>query len=356
MVMNVSVGIVGLPNAGKSTLFNALLGRQIAQTASHPFTTIEPNIGVVAVPDPKLEKLVQLIKPKRAVPATIKFIDIAGLIKNAYQGEGLGNQFLSQIRSTDAILHIVRAFSNPSVSRVETETDSQKQAEIVNLELAMSDLEIVKRQLEEAKKKARTNPETAKLAKILEKIFKTLNEGKTEHLLTGEEKLLLKDFNFLTLKPVIYVLNVDENGPAENQKLPDQFQAIEVSALLESNLAELSPEERNQYLQEYGKKEVGLDRVIQKAYQVLNLVTFYTVKGGQEVTAWPIPKGSTALQAAGQVHTDMAKGFVKAQVINVDKLLAAGSWVEAGKRGLLRLEGKDYLVQDEDVSEFKFSK
>lgn len=296
--MSLSVGIVGLPNSGKSTLFNALLSRQIAQVAEYPFTTIEPNTGVVEVPDERLNKLAELIKPEKVVPAAVKFIDIAGLVKGAHQGEGLGNKFLGHIREVDAILHIVRAFNNPSVSHVHGKIDPPTDIEIVNLELEL-----------------------------------------------GEIK-----------KPMIYVLNISEDQIAKEAKalFPAlKEEVIPVCAKLEMDLAELSPEERREYLVELGIKESGLDKVIKSAYKLLGLITFFTIKGGKQVQAWPIKEGSTALDAAGLVHTDFAKGFVKAEVIGVNELLEIGGWKEAQEKGKIRLEGKDYEVCDGEVIEFK---
>ncbi len=308
--MSLSVGIVGLPNSGKSTLFNALLSRQIAQVAEYPFTTIEPNTGVVEVPDERLEKLVQLIsreagsrsagKPAR-VPAAIKFVDIAGLVKGAHEGEGLGNKFLSHIREVDAIVHVLRVFKNPNVIHVQGKIDPQEDAEIVNLELKLAEIK----------------------------------------------------------KPTIYVLNVDEGQL--NEKLSNypiiqsSNQLIVICAKLEADLADLSAEERKEYLEEAGVKESGLDKLIKAAYRLLDLITFFTIKGGQQVQAWPIKQESTALEAAGIVHTDFAQGFIKAEVTAFPDLIVAGGWRKAQELGKTRLEGKGYKVRDGDVVEFKFS-
>lgn len=298
--MSLSVGIVGLPNSGKSTLFNALLSRQIAQVAEYPFTTIEPNAGVVEVPDERLDKLVQLIKPEKVVPAAIKFIDIAGLVKGAHQGEGLGNKFLGHIREVDAIVHIVRTFTNPQVSHVYGKIDPQNDIEIVNLELEL-----------------------------------------------GEIK-----------KPTIYILNISEDQIGKEPKdlfLNLKEEVISVCAKLEMDLAELSVKERKEYLTESGIKETGLDKVIRAAYKLLGLITFFTIKGGKQVQAWPIKEGANALDAAGLVHTDFAKGFIKAEVISFKELVEASSWKEAQEKGKIRLEGKDYIMRDGDVIEFKVS-
>ncbi|HUW21703.1 MAG TPA: redox-regulated ATPase YchF [Candidatus Bathyarchaeia archaeon] len=355
--MSLSVGIVGLPNAGKSTLFNALLGCQIAEVAERPFTTIEPNTGVVVIPDSRLERLGQLIKPEKLVSATIKFIDIAGLVKGAHKGEGLGNQFLSQIRFCDAILHLVRAFSNPRVVRPEESLNPLADAEIVNLEMALADLEIVERSLIEAKKKARVNSDMAALVGVLEKIKAALGKDQVtiRTQLTDEEKEIIKELNLLTLKPMIYILNVDESGRGQDKNLPSSFPVLEICAALQAELTGLENSERQEFAGEFGLEEGALNQLIKEAYQLLDLITFYTIKGGKEVHAWPIRKGTKAVVAAGQVHTDMARGFIKAEVINVDQLLSIGSWQRSKELGKLQLQGKDYKVTDGDVVEFKFS-
>jgi small GTP-binding protein len=287
--MSLSVGIVGLPNAGKSTLFNALATRRLAETAPRPFTTINPHEAVVALPDNKLEKLSQLIKPEITIPATVTFIDIAGLVKGAHKGEGLGNQFLAKIREVDAIVHVVRVFKDESVAHVQGKIDPQEDIEIVNLELELGGI-------------------------------------------TG--------------KPVIYVFNCDENEVG-TFKLAS-YPGINIAAKLEEEMIDFTPEERKEYL-----KESGLERLIKKAYELLGLITFYTIKGGKEVHAWSLKRGATALDAAGEVHTDFAKNFIKAEAINVDELLAEGGWQQAKEKGKVILEGKDYIVKDNDVIEFK---
>lgn len=355
--MALSIGIIGLPNAGKSTLFNALLDRQAAKVAERPFTTIEPNTGVVPVPDERLKKLAALVKPDKVVTATVTFIDIAGLVKGAHRGEGLGNKFLSHIRSCDAILHLVRAFSGSSVSRVESSVDPASDVEIVNLEMVMADFEIVSLKLEETAKKARTETKLRNYLAALEKLKKVLEEGKfaSEAGLSQEEKDLLKELNLLTLKPVVYVLNTDEGGPAEGKGLSDSIGALQICALLEAEVIGLDPEEKKKTLAEFGVKEPGLDKLIKAAYRLLGLISFYTIKGGKEVHAWPLKNGSSALDAAAKVHSDMAKGFIKAEVVELTTLFASGTWLEAKKQGKLRLEGKDYQVKDGEVIEFKFN-
>jgi len=306
--MSLSVGIVGLPNAGKSTLFNALAARRLAETAPRPFTTIEPHEAVVPVSDERLEKLSALVKPERIVPATVTFIDIAGLVKGAAKGEGLGNQFLAKIREVNAIIHVVRGFGDPAVSH------PHPAFEPGSLEQMLEDIEIVNLEL----------------------------------LLGGIEK-----------KPTIYLLNLAEQKVTDESKnqlmntVKQKFggEVVAVSAKLEEELIDLEPDERRQYLTEVGVQESGLEQTIRKAYELLKLITFYTIKGGKEVHAWSLKQGSTAIQAAAEVHTDFARKFIKAEVIGVDELLSVGSWKEAKEKGKIRLEGKDYIVQDGDVVE-----
>lgn len=303
--MSLCVGIVGLPNAGKSTLFNALASRRLAETAPRPFTTIEPHEAVVPVPDETLQKLSDLIKPEKTVPATVTFIDIAGLVKDAHKGEGLGNQFLGKIREVDAIAHVVRAFSDPQVAHQHLSYEPGSPEQI------REDIEIVNLELE----------------------------------LGG-----IKD------KPVIYVINTDEerikNYELEIKEIPDQ-NVVKICALLEEELIDLTPEERREYLKESGIEDSGLNRLIKKAYEILGLIIFYTIKGGKEVHAWSLKNGLTALDAAGKVHTDFAKNFIKAEVVSVTKLIELGDWKTAREKGLIRLQGKDYLIQNKDVIEFK---
>lgn len=300
--MGLSVGIVGLPNAGKSTLFNALSSRRLAETAPRPFTTIDPHEAVVPVPDADLNELAGLIKPEETLPATVTFIDIAGLIKDAHKGEGLGNKFLGKIREVDAIAHVVRVFSDPNISH------SHPSHEPGSDEQILEDIEIVDIEL--------------KLAGIEE-------------------------------KPTVYVFNVDE-GMTEHEleeKLPGP--AVVISARLEEDLVDLEENERREYLEEVGIKSTGLEKFIKESFVLLDLISFYTIKGGKEVHAWSIKEGATALEAAGTVHSDFADNFIKAEVVNVQELLSAGGWKKAKDEGKMRLEGKDYLVQDKDVIEFK---
>lgn len=307
--MSLSVGIVGLPNAGKSTLFNALAARRLAETAARPFTTIEPHEAVVPVPDGDLGKLSALVKPEETVPATVTFIDIAGLVKGAHKGEGLGNQFLGKIREVDVIVHIVRAFFDPGVAHQHPAHEPGSLAQI------MEDIEIVNLELE----------------------------------LGGVIK-----------KAVIYVLNVSEDKIDDVSLMAEvekkfKEKAVTIGAKLEEELIDFDESERRAYLKEAGVTETGLERLVLHAYQLLDLITFYTIKGGKEVHAWSIKKGNSALEAAEKVHTDFAKNFIKAEVIEADKLLEVGSWKEARETGKIRLEGRDYIVQERDVIEFKVS-
>lgn len=306
--MSLSVGIVGLPNAGKSTLFNSLASKRLAETASRPFTTIDPHEAAVPLPDENLGKLSELIKPEDTVPASVTFYDIAGLIKGAHKGEGLGNQFLGKIREVDAIVHVVRAFKDPQV------VHQHPSHEPGSLEQVLDDIEIVNIELE---------------------------LGEVEN------------------KPTIYVLNTDESKIEETEKIADKVEetfggeAIVLSAKMEEELIDLDKNEREQYLEEVGIKKPGLEKLIEKAYFLLSLIRFYTIKGGKEVHAWSLREGSSALEAAATVHTDFADNFIKAEVINVEELLGVGGWKEAKEKGKVRLEGRDYVVEDKDVIEFK---
>jgi len=350
--MSLSVGIVGLPNAGKSTLFNALLGRQVANTALYPFCTVEPNVGVVEVPDERLEKLAEVLKPEEKIPAVIKFVDLAGLVKGAHKGEGLGNEFLSRIREVDVILHLVRAFDAPEVDRAGS-VDPETDIETVNTELILKDLETVQK-VQSLKLKVQS-PEKYN---ILEKVRRVLEGGEfaSEAGLSDEEVLEIKDLNLLTLKPMLVVMNVGEETPprktSEVEELAGQ-DAISICAKLEEELSEFTPEEKKEYLSETGISESSLDRVIKQSFSLLDLVTFYTIKGGKIVQAWPIKKGSSVIEAAGLVHSDFARNFIRAEVIRVSELLEVSSWLQAKEKGVVDVRGRDYLVKNGDVIEFK---
>lgn len=333
MSSSLSVGIVGLPNVGKSTLFNALLQREIADVAEYPFTTIEPNTGVVELPDENLQKLAIALKIDKVVPAPVKFIDIAGLVKGAHQGEGLGNKFLSHIRETDAILHVVRDFENPRVTHISGKIDPIHDITIINLELILADFETVARQLSDKKLSKRKT-------EVLEKIKKVLEAGKraTQIHLSDDEKDFVAEFNLMTIKPMIYVVNTNQEKIGELAE--EQFKKLNGG----DEVLILSAKSDGQALSE----------LIKKAYKTLGLITFYTIKGGKETRAWPIKKGSTAIEAAAIVHTDMARGFIKAEVINWDQLMTYKSWPAAKKAGKVRVEGRNYQVQGGEVVEIRF--
>lgn len=338
--MSLKIGIIGLPNVGKSSLFKALTRKQVA-IADYPFTTIEPNVGVVAVPDERLEKIFSLSGSAKMLPAIVEFVDIAGLVKGAHQGEGLGNKFLSHIREVDALVHLVRCFGdNP--------TPDQDIA-IINLELIMADLEAVNKHLEALRPKVRgQQKEAITEAVIVEKVKKILEQGKLANQLEidKEEKIIIKNLNLLTLKPQLVVYNVGENSLLSRSGEKSGGE-VEISAKLEAELADLTTEE----IKELGYQQTGLDQLIKAAYQVLDLITFYSFNA-KECHAWSIKRGSKAPRAAGTIHTDFERGFIKAEVINSEELLRAGSWQQAKDKGLLRLEGKDYEVQDGDVTLF----
>ena len=354
--MNLTVGIVGLPNAGKSTLFNALVARQLAAVAVHPFTTIEPNTGVVPVPDEKLEELSALLSPGKTTPASITFIDIAGLVAGAHEGEGLGNAFLSHIFGVDAICHVLRAFEDPNVAHVAGALDPMRDLETVKTELKLKDLEILGR-LKEAKKQDQN------LKSAIQKYEEAINKGEaiaSVHL-SHEEEEASQSISLLSAKPYFAVLNVSEDqltNESENVNAWKQAlrEVVVVSAKIEQELTDLPEAERLEYRQMVGISEALLDRIIGTAYRILNLISFYTVKGadtGGELRAWALPEGSTAVEAAGRVHSDFAKGFISAEVIGVDELIALGGWRQAKEKGKVRTEGKESVVRDGDVLEFK---
>lgn len=361
--MSLSIGVVGLPNVGKSTLFKALTKKQI-DIANYPFCTIEPNKGIVAVPDKRLEKLAELFHSAKIVPAKVEFVDIAGLVKGAHKGEGLGNQFLSHIREVNAICHVIRNFHSGDITHVSGKIDPKEDAEIINMELAYADLEKVEKQLLKIEKDLRgaSREEKKELNNILEifenKIRPALSDGKllSKIGLSEEEKTLIKRFDFLTIKPIIYILNIDEDHIGKEQEFlkgSDEI-VIPICAKLEAELADLSDEETREYLKESGLPMTGLDRIILESYKILNLISFLTT-GPDETRAWDILKGTKAPQAAGTIHTDFERGFIKADVIFWEKLFEAGSWENTKEKGLVRTEGKDYEIQDGDVCDFKFN-
>lgn len=363
--MSFKVGIVGLPNVGKSTLFKALTRKQV-DIANYPFCTIEPNVGTVAVPDFRLQNLSDLYNSAKIVPTVIEFVDIAGLVKGAHEGQGLGNKFLSHIREVDAICQVIRAFEDSNVIHVDGKINPISDLEVINLELIFADQETVKKRLASLEGELKGKKEAAliKTNEIISKIKQGLEAGKmaAELGLNEEEKFLIKELNLLTLKPTLYALNVAENDlKADKKDILKKFnlsldpeKVILVSAKIESELAELAPEEAKNYLRELGLEESGLDKLIRASYHELNLITFFTA-GPKEAHAWTIVRGTLAPGAAGKIHTDFERGFIAAEVINWKDLLNAGGDAGAKEKGLIKLEGKEYTMKDGDVVEFRFN-
>lgn len=356
-----SIGIVGLPNVGKSTLFNALTNNNIL-AANYPFATIEPNTGIVPIPDERLKKLSELYNNAPIKPATVTFVDIAGLVAGASQGEGLGNQFLAHIRTTNAIVQVVRAFSDSNVQHVDAEHNPQKDIDVINTELVLADLQTVEKRLPHIQKEAKSNPKLNEELKSVEEAKKLLNSGKplfdSYELLANSYQL--QQLQLLTAKPVIYLFNVDESDLNDNakklalSKLVAPSQALFVSAKLEAELNSLDESDRQELLESYGQTESGLIQLIHAAYNVLGLQSYLTA-GEKEVRAWTIPKGSTAPQAAGVIHGDFERGFIAAEVVSFQDLVLEGSVVAAKAAGKVRTEGKTYVMQPDDVVEFRFN-
>lgn len=361
------VGIVGLPNVGKSTLFNTLTAAGVA-AENYPFCTIDPNVGVVEVPDPRLNALAEVIQPQRVLPVAFQFVDIAGLVRGASKGEGLGNQFLGHIREVDAICHVVRCFEEPNVTHVDGSVDPIRDIDVINLELILADLQTVENALEKSRRQAKSgNKEMQMRVELLEKLAAHLQAGQPARSLklNEDEQKLIRQFHLLTNKPVLYVANVDDATLAAPEQ-DAHFQAVvqrgeaenagvvAVSAQLESELAEMDEEERAAFLQELGLEEPGLNRLIRAAYKLLGLITFFTA-GEKEVRAWTIRANTAAPQAAGVIHSDFERGFIRAETIHWEKLIEAGSMAAAREKGWVRSEGKDYIVQDGDVMLFRFN-
>jgi ribosome-binding ATPase len=358
-------GIVGLPNVGKSTLFNAVVANAKAQAANFPFCTIEPNVGIVSVPDERLQALAKISSSKEILPARVEFVDIAGLVKGASQGEGLGNQFLANIREVDAIVHVVRCFENDDIIHVSGSIGPLRDIEVINLELALADLAQIDKRIDRVRKQARNNKEAQAELAILEKLQPLLDEGKAARLveLSEEEELLIKPLGLLTRKPVIYAANVSEEDLAGGNQWVEQVRAhaanesaqvVIVSAQVEAELLEIPADERADFLEALGVQEGGLQSLIRATYELLGLRTYFTT-GPQETRAWTIKAGMLAPQAAGVIHTDFERGFIRAETVGYEDLVTSGSMSAAKEKGLVRSEGKDYTVKEGDVMLFRFN-
>lgn len=362
---SLEVGIVGLPNVGKSTLFNAIT-KAGAEAANYPFCTIEPNVGVVAVPDARLEVLTKLYSSKKTTPASVRFVDIAGLVKGASKGEGLGNKFLEHIRQVDAIAHVVRCFEDENITHVADTIDPLRDIDTIQTELCLADLDVVDKRLAKVAKLLKSGSKEAKLeAEILERVKNSLDEAKPARSLnlTDDELFLIRDANLLTLKPTLYIANVAEDDLLEENSYvkkvralaaKEDAQVVVICAKVESEIAELDADEAKEFLADLGLESSGLDRLIHAAFDLLGLMTFLTA-GADECRAWTIKKGTPAVKAAGKIHSDIERGFIRAEIVNYDDLIKLGSVTAARDKGLVRLEGKDYIMQDGDVTYFRFN-
>ena len=351
------IGIIGLPNVGKSTLFTALTKKQAA-CENYPFCTIEPNVGIVPVPDPRLEALSQVLPRDKTVPTVVEFVDIAGLVAGAHKGQGLGNKFLSYIKEVDALCQVIRLFKNKDVHHIAGRVDPKSDIETINLELVMKDLDLVVKRIDGLSGKARIGDKGAqKQLQALKEIKKVLDQGQaaSKAVIDKGDIALIADLNLLTLKPMLYIFNVDEEtaGYQINQQISSPNLCLNIQQ--EAELADLPEQEIKEYLKEFNLVDSGLNKLIGAAYQMLNLITFYTLVGKKETRAWAIKKNTTAQDAAGKIHSDIKMGFIKAEVINWNILIKAGSWSVAKEAGLIRIEGKDYLIQDGDVCYFRFA-
>jgi GTP-binding protein YchF len=363
------LGIVGLPNVGKSTLFNALTSSKAAAAENYPFCTVEPNVGVVEVPDPRLEKLNEVVKPKKKVPAVVEFVDIAGLVKGASQGEGLGNQFLSHIREVDAVVHVIRCFEDPDVVHVMGPVDPVRDHDVITAELALADLAVVERRLEKTRKSARAGDKEAQAELgLLERVVSELNAGRGAREAGEHDEAIkfLRTLGLLTAKPILYAANVNEDDlgrgggkwidrlKAAVQTHHEEAEIVPFSAKFESELADLSGTERQEYLASAGVSEPGLDRLIHAGHRLLGLQTFFTV-GENEVRAWTMHARDTAYDAAGEIHSDFQRGFIRAETVGFGEFVKAGSYKAAREQGLIRSEGRDYVVKDGDILLFRFN-